>query len=76
MRVVSEYLFRPETVAADDFDPSPVVSFPDLVSQDRAVCEGAQRGLRSRAFDRCVLPWNDRLLHVFAQRYLRERDGQ
>jgi phenylpropionate dioxygenase-like ring-hydroxylating dioxygenase large terminal subunit len=75
-QVVSEYLFRPETVAADDFDPSPVVSFLDLVSrQDWAVCERAQRGIRSRAFDRGMLPWNDRLLHVFAQRYLRERDG-
>jgi glycine betaine catabolism A len=76
-RVVSEYLFRPEVVAAAGFDPSPVVSFLDLVSrQDWAVCERAQRGVRSRAFDRGVLPWNDRLLHLFAQRYLKERDGQ
>ena len=75
-RVISEYLFRPEVVAAGNFDPSPVVSFLDLVSrQDWAVCERAQRGVRSRAFDRGVLPWNDRLLHVFAQRYLQERDG-
>lgn len=76
-RVVSEYLFRPEVVAAAGFDPTPVVSFLDLVSrQDWAVCERAQRGVRSRAFDRGVLPWNDRLLHLFAQRYLKERDGQ
>src|SRR5258707_313562 len=76
-RVVSEYLFRPEVASRADFDPSPVVSFLDLVSrQDWAVCERAQRGVRSRAFDRGVLPWNDRLLHVFAQRYLRERDGE
>jgi len=75
-QVVSDYLFRPEVIARDDFDPSPVVSFLDLVSrQDWAVCERAQRGVRSRAFDRGVLPWNDRLLHVFAQRYLKERDG-
>jgi glycine betaine catabolism A len=75
-RVVSEYLFRPEVIARDDFDPTPVVSFLDLVSrQDWAVCERAQRGVRSRAFDQGVLPWNDRLLHVFAQRYLKERDG-
>ena len=40
------------------------------------VCERAQRGIRSRAFDQGVLPWNDRLLHLFAQRYLNERDGQ
>jgi glycine betaine catabolism A len=75
-RVVSEYLFRPEVVASDDFDPSPV-AFLDLVSrQDWAVCERAQRGIRSRAFDRGVLPWNDRLLRVFAQRYLTERDAE
>lgn len=74
--VVSEYLFRPETIASPRFDPSGVVEFLDLVSrQDWEVCERAQLGMRSRAFDRGVLPWNDRLLHVFAERYLAERDG-
>jgi glycine betaine catabolism A len=74
--IVSEYLFRPETISSPDFDPSGVVEFLDLVSrQDWAVCERAQRGIRSRAFDRVVLPWNDRLLAAFADRYLAERDG-
>ena len=72
--IVSEYLFRPETIESSDFDPSGVVEFLDLVSrQDWAVCERAQRGIKSRAFDRVVLPWNDRLLAAFAERYLTER---
>jgi Rieske 2Fe-2S family protein len=72
--VVSEYLFRPETIAAPDFDPSDTVDFLDLVSrQDWVVCERAQRGVRSRFFDRGVYPPQDQLLHRFAERYLAER---
>lgn len=74
--VVSEYLFRPETIAAPGFDPSRIAEFGDLVSrQDWTVCEGVQRGIRSRAFDRGVLPSKDRLVHLFAERYLAARDG-
>ena len=73
-RVVCHYMFRPEVAAAPDFDPSEVVDFRhQLALQDWAVCERAQRGIKSRAFDRVVLPWNDRLLAVFAERYLTER---
>jgi Rieske 2Fe-2S family protein len=74
--VVSDYLFRPETIDADGFDPSDVVDFLDLVSrQDWVVCERAQRGITSRFFDRGVYPPQDALLHRFAERYLAERDG-
>jgi Rieske 2Fe-2S family protein len=73
-RVVSEYLFRPETVAADGFDPSDMVEFLDLVSrQDWTVCERAQRGVRSRGFVGGVYPPQDGLLHRFAERYQAER---
>ncbi|HZD80505.1 MAG TPA: aromatic ring-hydroxylating dioxygenase subunit alpha [Actinomycetota bacterium] len=68
--IVSEYLFRPETVDADGFDPSEMVEFLDLVSrQDWTVCERAQRGVASRGFVQGVYPPQDELLHRFAERY-------
>lgn len=73
--VVSDYLFRPETIDAENFDPADMVEFLDLVSrQDWEVCERAQRGVRSRFFDRGVYPPQDELLHRFAERYIAERD--
>lgn len=73
--VISDYLFRPETIEADGFDPSDMVDFLDLVSrQDWDVCERAQRGVVSQFFDRGVYPPQDGLLHRFAERYIAERD--
>lgn len=73
--VVSEYLFRPETIAADGFDCSDMVEFLDLVSrQDWSVCERAQRGVRSKGFVQGVYPPQDALLHRFAERYRAELD--
>jgi Rieske 2Fe-2S family protein len=73
--VVSEYLYRPETIESPEFDPSDMVEFIDLVSrQDWSVCENAQRGVTSRYFERGVYPPQDSLLHLFAERYLAERD--
>ena len=71
--IVSEYLFRPETLTAEGFDPSEMVEFLDLVSrQDWTVCERAQRGNASRGFERGVYPPQDELLHRFAERYRAE----
>ncbi len=64
--VTSEFLFRPETIAAPDFDPESVVELWDLISrQDWAVCERAQRGVASRAYRSGIYPRNDRLLFAF-----------
>ena len=72
--IVSEYLYRPETIEAEGFDCSDMVEFLDLVSrQDWEVCELAQRGVRSRGFDRGVYPPQDGLLHAFAERYVAMR---
>jgi Rieske 2Fe-2S family protein len=72
--IVSEYLFRPETVDAPDFDCSDMVEFLDLVSQqDWAVCERAQRGVTNKGFDRGVYPPQDALLQRFAEGYLAVR---
>ena len=43
--IVTDYLFRPEAIAAPDFDPSDVIEFSELVAhQDYTVCERVQRG--------------------------------
>jgi Rieske 2Fe-2S family protein len=74
--VVSEFLFRPETIERDAFDPSEVVDFRDLVAkQDWIVCELAQRGVRSRFYDHGVYPRQEKYLYAFNQRYLAARDG-
>jgi len=69
--VVSEYLFRPETIADPDaFKPEPVVELWDLISkQDWEVCERAQTGVGSRAFTTGVYPRQDRFLYDFNERY-------
>ena len=72
--VVSDYLYRVETIEEESFDPNDMVEFLDLVSrQDWDVCERAQRGVRSRFFTRGVYPPQDALLHRFAERYLASR---
>jgi glycine betaine catabolism A len=74
--VVSEFFFRPETIAAPDFDPSPVIEFWDLISkQDWAVVERAQKGVSSRAFTRGVYPRQDRFLYWFNEEW-RTRMGR
>jgi Rieske 2Fe-2S family protein len=73
---IALYLFHPDSMAKPDFDPTPYVEFGELVGgQDNAICERAQRGVRSRAFDHGVYPAKDEYVWEFNQRYLRERDG-
>ena len=76
--VVSNYLFRPETIeGVDDFDAKAgeIVKFWDLVSrQDWSVCEREQTGVRSRSYAAGgVYPFQDRLLHTFNERYQKLR---
>jgi Rieske 2Fe-2S family protein len=72
--VVSEYLFRPETIADPSvFKPEPVVELWDLISrQDWDVCERAQTGVGSRAFTGGVYPRQDRFLYDFNERYRKQ----
>jgi Rieske 2Fe-2S family protein len=72
--VVSEFLFRPETIAATGFRPDPVVELWDIVSrQDWTVCERAQIGVSSRAYKGGgVYPRKDRLLFDFNERWREE----
>jgi Rieske 2Fe-2S family protein len=70
-QIVSEYLFRPETIADPErFKPEPVVELWDLISkQDWQVVERAQTGVGSRAFTTGVFPRQDRFLYDFNERY-------
>jgi glycine betaine catabolism A len=46
-----QWLFAPESVAAEGFDPAFAVDFWDLTNrQDWAACEGVQRGAASRGY--------------------------
>jgi len=76
-RVYCDYLFRPETVRDDAFDPSEVVDFRNrLALEDWAVCERAQQGMGSKAFvDGGVLPYADRYVHAFHDQYRTMRDS-
>jgi glycine betaine catabolism A len=74
-RLVTDYLFPAEAVQSPGFDPSAVVAFNDLVTQqDNDVCERVQRGVQSRAFAHGVFPAKDEYVYQFNQRYLAERD--
>jgi glycine betaine catabolism A len=49
--VECEWLFAPEAVGAEGFDPSYAVDFWDVTNrQDWSACEGVQRGLASRGY--------------------------
>ena len=68
--VVAEYLFAPDTIAADGFDPSEVVDFSELVAaQDFGVCERVQRGVSSTRFTHGVLTPKDDWVISFVDHY-------
>jgi len=68
--MVTDYLFRPEVIAAPGFDPGDVVEFSELVAhQDYPICERAQQGVRSRAFTHGVYAEKDELPYLFNERY-------
>lgn len=72
--VVSEFLFRPETIADETFDPSELLEFRDLVAnQDWEVCERVQRGVSSRYYSAGVYPRQERWIRAFNDRYLEAR---
>ncbi len=51
-RVENEFYFAPEAIAAPDFDPSDAIDLWDEINrQDWAVCQLAQEGMGSRAWN-------------------------
>ncbi len=70
---VADYLFHPTSLADPDFDPSDLIDFNVLVStQDQAIVERAQTGMRSRSYQEGgVLTYNDLRICEFNDKYRR-----
>lgn len=70
-----DFLFHPEEMAREDFDPLDAVEFWDLVNrQDWSICESVQRGMSSTVFESgFYAPMEDYSLDL--RRYVRERLG-
>ena len=74
--VLCDFLFHPSEMARPGFDPSDAVEFWDLVNrQDWTICEGVQRGMRSRVFEQgYYAPMESHSLDI--RRYIGERLGE
>jgi Rieske 2Fe-2S family protein len=69
-RVVCEWLFTPEAVAAPGFDPADVVEFWDLTNrQDWGLCERAQAGAASRGYRPGPYQSSEDCVHSFDRWY-------
>jgi Rieske 2Fe-2S family protein len=74
-RVICEWFFEPETMAADGFDPSDAVGFWDQVNrEDWEVCRLTQQGMRSSGYVPGRYTTQEDDVHAFdvmvAERYL------
>ena len=70
--VVCEFLFAPETLETSDFDPNDGVEIWDLTNrQDWRMCELAQQGISSRAYEPGLYSTEESLLAAFDREYLR-----
>lgn len=71
--IICEFLFHPDEIAKDDFDPMDAADFWDLVNrQDWAICESVQRGMGSKPFESgYYAPMEDLSLDI--RDYVRER---
>jgi len=71
-----EWLFTAEAVARDDFDPSDAVDFWHLTNeQDWAICERAQKGVRSRAYVPGRYQGLEETIYFFDNWYLRAMEA-
>ncbi len=73
--IMCDFLFDPAEMAKPGFDPSDAVNFWDIVNrQDWTICEGVQRGMRSRVFEHgYYAPMESWSLDI--RRYVRDRIG-
>jgi glycine betaine catabolism A len=73
--ITCHFLFAPEEIAKDTFDPSDAVDFWDLVNrQDWLICERVQRGMGSRAYRTgFYAPMEDMSLDI--RKYILEKLG-
>jgi Rieske 2Fe-2S family protein len=69
-RVVCEWLFPAESLAASGFDPADMVEFWDLTNrQDWALCERVQRGAASAGYAPGPYHPTERCVHAFDKWY-------
>lgn len=72
-RVVCEWLFTPEALALEAFDPADVVEFWDLTNrQDWELCERAQAGAASRGYRPGPYQSSEDCVHAFDRWYADE----
>ena len=65
-RIVCEWLFEPETIAAPGFDPSDAIAFWDLTNrQDWHVCELQHRGTKSQSWSAGRFSNQEPSVHAF-----------
>ena len=71
-RVVCEWYFHPDAIAAPGFDPQPAVAFWDLTNrQDWELCANAHRGVVSHAWEPGPYSELESQLAAFDRQYLR-----
>ena len=74
-RVVSEFLFHPDSIEKSEFDPGPAVEFWDRTNrQDWHVCELFQQGVCSRAYEPGPYANQESVLVAFDRHYLKSLD--
>lgn len=71
-RIVCDWFFHPDAIAAPGFDPEPAVAFWDLTNrQDWALCASAHLGVASRAWEPGMYSELESQLAAFDRHYLR-----
>jgi Rieske 2Fe-2S family protein len=71
-RIVCDWYFHPEAIAAAGFDPKPAIDFWDLTNrQDWQLCTDAYKGVSSRAWTPGPYAELESQLAAFDRQYLR-----
>jgi Rieske 2Fe-2S family protein len=75
-RIVCDWFFHPEAIAAPGFDPQPAIDFWDLTNrQDWELCANAQKGVASRFYVPGPYAEIESQLAAFDREYLRAMGG-
>jgi len=70
-KIVTEWLFNPDSFGRDDFNPKDAIDFWDVTNkQDWNVCERGQRGISSKAYESGPYSGRESLLAAFDRHYL------
>ena len=76
-RIVTEWLFDPETMARPDFDPADAIEFINLIGrQDWTVCELVQQGVGSRSHGHGVFTPQETHSGAFKRWYLERLESE